>query len=169
MDRRFVFDLVARGELLRGDVGNLGIHGRHQAFLYQGVVALGFELRGVIIGGDLRGVGFQVEPLLFKCYAQIGVSGLGGLQREFRAQQRGLQLRIVMVRMTLSGLDRRSRLDEYFSMRPSVWAGSSRVSSGTRVPRPRTSRIMGPRRTVSGQRVDNSTPGAAGFRWPLNE
>ena len=50
------------------------------------------------------------------------------------------------------------------STRPSVVAVISMVSSGTRVPRPRTSRSIGPRLTVSGHSVDISTPGAAGFR-----
>ncbi len=49
------------------------------------------------------------------------------------------------------------------SIRPSVCAVISSVSSGTSVPKPRTSRSMGPRFTVSGQSVDISTPGAAGF------
>src|ERR1022692_949837 len=47
----------------------------------------------------------------------------------------------------------------------SVVAVSNTVSSGTRVPRPRTSRTIGPRLTVSGQRVESSTPGAAGLRF----
>src|ERR1700680_4255065 len=37
------------------------------------------------------------------------------------------------------------------------------MSSGTSVPKPRTSRSMGPRLTVSGQIVEPSTDGAAGF------
>src|ERR1700724_1922926 len=37
------------------------------------------------------------------------------------------------------------------------------MSSGTSVPKPRTSRSMGPRLTVSGQIVEASTDGAAGF------
>ena len=51
------------------------------------------------------------------------------------------------------------------SMRPSVRAVISIVSSGTSVPSPRTSRSMGPRFTASGQRVDISTPGAAGLSF----
>jgi len=48
--------------------------------------------------------------------------------------------------------------------RPSVVAGMSMVSSGTSVPRPRTSSTMGPRFTVSIQTVDRSMPGAAGLQ-----
>ena len=51
------------------------------------------------------------------------------------------------------------------STRPSVRAVISIVFSGTSVPSPRTSRSIGPRRTVSGQSVDISTPGAAGFNF----
>ena len=50
------------------------------------------------------------------------------------------------------------------STRPIVVAGIQRMSSGTSVPRPRTSRSIGPRLTVSIQTVARSTPGAAGFR-----
>src|SRR5262245_54812274 len=42
----------------------------------------------------------------------------------------------------------------------------SRVSSGTSVPNPRTSRFIGPRFTVSGQIVERSTVGAAGLSRP---
>src|SRR5262245_43685011 len=51
-----------------------------------------------------------------------------------------------------------------FSTRPCVVAGIQRMSSGTRVPRPRTCRTIGPRLTVSGQTTAISTVGAAGFR-----
>src|ERR1035437_3156948 len=47
---------------------------------------------------------------------------------------------------------------------PSVVAGMSMVSSGTSVPRPRTSSTIGPRFTTSIQTVDRSIPGAAGFK-----
>ena len=49
------------------------------------------------------------------------------------------------------------------STRPIVVAGIQRMSSGTSVPRPRTSRSIGPRLTVSIQTVARSTLGAAGF------
>jgi hypothetical protein len=39
------------------------------------------------------------------------------------------------------------------------------MSSGISVPKPRTSRSMGPRSTVPGQIVDTSTEGAAGFSF----
>ncbi len=44
-------------------------------------------------------------------------------------------------------------------------AGIQIMSSGTRVPRPRTSRTMGPRFTESIQTVARSTVGAAGFSF----
>src|ERR1700738_1833658 len=50
------------------------------------------------------------------------------------------------------------------STRAAVCAGIQWMSSGTKVPRPRTSRSIGPRFTVSGQIVEPSTDGAAGFR-----
>ena len=46
---------------------------------------------------------------------------------------------------------------------PSVVAGTIMVFSGTRVPSPRTSRVIGPRLTVSFQTTEPSTVGAAGF------
>ena len=42
-------------------------------------------------------------------------------------------------------------------------AAIQRMSSGTRVPRPRTWRSIGPRFTVSIQTAERSTLGAAGF------
>ena len=48
------------------------------------------------------------------------------------------------------------------STRPSVVAGSQRVSSGTSVPTPRTCRTIDPRFTVSSSTVARSTDGAAG-------
>src|ERR1700681_1464636 len=51
-----------------------------------------------------------------------------------------------------------------FSTRHAVCAGIQRMSKGTRVPRPRTSRSMGPRLTTSVQTVPRSTEGAAGRR-----
>src|SRR5215470_10839247 len=48
------------------------------------------------------------------------------------------------------------------STRESVRAGIQRISSGTSVPRPRTSRSIGPRFTTSVQTVPRSTDGAAG-------
>ena len=46
---------------------------------------------------------------------------------------------------------------------PIIEAYAKAQAHGTRVPKPRTSRFMGPRFTVSTQTVDRSTPGAAGF------
>jgi hypothetical protein len=51
------------------------------------------------------------------------------------------------------------------STRPCVVAGIQRMSSGVRMPRPRTCRIIGPRLTVSGQMTARSTVGAAGFSF----
>src|SRR5437899_11147697 len=51
-----------------------------------------------------------------------------------------------------------------FSTRPSAFTEIQRMSSGTRVPRPRTCRTIGPRLTVSTQTVDRSTLGTAGFK-----
>ena len=67
---------------------------------------------------------------------------------------------IMTTELALTGVPGRIRIR---STRPSVTAVISMVSSGTSVPRPRTSRTIGPRFTVSGQTVDSSTPGAAGF------
>jgi len=49
------------------------------------------------------------------------------------------------------------------STRPSAAAGIQRTSSGTRVPRPRTSRSIGPRLTASIRTPERSTLGAAGL------
>ena len=48
-------------------------------------------------------------------------------------------------------------------MRPLVVAVIHRMFSGTRMPDPRTCRIIGPRLTVSIHTVARSTPGAAGL------
>ena len=49
------------------------------------------------------------------------------------------------------------------STRPDVVDGIQRISSGTRVPEPRTCRSISPRLTVSIQTVARSTDGAAGL------
>src|SRR5437660_1278792 len=49
------------------------------------------------------------------------------------------------------------------SIMPSLVAGIHRISSGTRVPRPRTWRNISPRLTVSIHTVARSTDGAAGL------
>jgi len=48
------------------------------------------------------------------------------------------------------------------STRALVSAAIQRISRGTSVPGPRTSRSMSPRLTVSSHRLERATPGAAG-------
>jgi hypothetical protein len=68
--------------------------------------------------------------------------------------------------MTVSGRTTAPGRSRIRSTRPSVLAGSQRVSSGTSVPRPRTWRTNGPRLTVSTSSVARSTVGAAGSMRP---
>src|ERR1700741_2941739 len=65
--------------------------------------------------------------------------------------------------MTVSGVTQLPGRITILSTRAAVCAGIQWMSSGTSVPRPRTSRSIGPRFTVSGQIVEASTEGAAGF------
>ena len=71
---------------------------------------------------------------------------------------------LVMIMTTVSALTGVPGFTRIRCTVESVVAVMSMVSSGTKVPRPRTSRSMGPRLTVSGHRVESSTPGAAGLR-----
>ena len=74
----------------------------------------------------------------------------------------------------MSGLVSTSRIVSGFTSSPELrhdlghlaveGAGIQRMSSGTSVPRPRTSRTMGPRLTESIHTVARSTVGAAGFK-----
>ena len=70
-------------------------------------------------------------------------------------------VKIITTESALTGVPGRIRM--LFTL-PSVVAGISIVSSGTSVPRPRTSRVIGPRFTVSRHTTDKSTDGAAGFK-----
>src|SRR5579872_4543291 len=67
---------------------------------------------------------------------------------------------VMMIESALTGVPGRIKMRSTLA---SVVAGMSMVSSGTRVPNPRTSSTMGPRLTVPGQSVDISTLGAAGL------
>ena len=64
--------------------------------------------------------------------------------------------------MTESGVTSAPGSITILSTFPSVVAGIQRIFSGTSVPRPRTSRTIGPRRTVSMYRASRSTRGADG-------
>ncbi len=66
-------------------------------------------------------------------------------------------------RITLSGFTAVPGRRMIFSTRPCVVAGIHRMSSGVRMPSPRTCRTIGPRLTISGQITARSTVGAAGF------
>ena len=66
-------------------------------------------------------------------------------------------------RITVSGFTSAPGRRRIRSTRPCVVVLIHRMSSGTSVPEPRTSRSIGPRLTVSTQTAARSTDGAAGF------
>jgi hypothetical protein len=121
------------------------------------------EAGALVAGFHAGGVGFHFEEVAVGLSDEAFEFGLASAELEGGVERGLLDVGVGEFEDTESGCTTAPGRRTMCSTRPLVRAAIQRMSTGTRVPRPRTSRLMEPCLTVSIQTRLRSTVGAGGL------